>query len=157
MEKDLVKNGPFHARLRAWEVIAGIAIIGLMVLALLSCGSPSDDTPGLENVTWVLKSFGDAANPTKAVTGHEPTLTFDKSKMKIGGNNGVNSYSGDYTLNGNKLTMTNLMQTLMAGPEPLMSQETAYMKILPSIQSFEITDTLLTLTGREGVLEFLRK
>jgi heat shock protein HslJ len=158
MEKAIAENGSFNTRLRAWEVIAAIGLIGLMALTLLACSSPSGDTVKLEGITWVLKSYGDAANPTQAITGHEPTLTFDKEKMNISGNSGVNSYGGDYTVDGNKLTCSKMMQTLMASTDPaLNSQETAFMKILGSVTSFKIESRQLTITSSNGILVFSTK
>jgi heat shock protein HslJ len=158
MKKTMAENSSFNNGIRAWEIIAGIVMIGLMALALLSCTPPAGDTSNLEGVTWVLKSYGDTANPTEPITGHEPTLSFNKDTRKIGGNSGVNSYGGDYTVKVNVLTMTNIMQTLLASADPaLNSQETAYMKILHSAQSFEIENGRLTLTGSQGVLVFTQK
>jgi len=125
---------------------------------MLSCASPSGDAVKLEGVTWVLQSYGDTANPAEAITGHEPTLTFDKEKMKISGNNGVNVYGGDYAVDGTSLSISQMMQTLMASANPaLNSQETAFMKILSSATSFNIKNNQLTLTGSEGTLVFLQK
>jgi heat shock protein HslJ len=158
MEDEMTRKGSFNTRLKAWEVIAGIIMIGLVVLAPLSCVSPSGDAVKLEGVTWVLQSYGDAANPAETITGHEPTLTFDKEKMKISGNNGVNAYGGDYAVDGTSLSINQMMQTLMASANPaLNSQETAFMKILSSATSFNIKNNQLTLTGSEGTLVFLQK
>jgi heat shock protein HslJ len=158
MEDEMTRKGSFNTRLKAWEVIAGIIMIGLVVLAPLSCASPSGDAVKLEGVTWVLQSYGDTANPAEAITGHEPTLTFDKEKMKISGNNGVNVYGGDYAVDGTSLSISQMMQTLMASANPaLNSQETAFMKILSSATSFNIKNNQLTLTGSEGTLVFLQK
>ena len=105
-----------------------------------------------------MKSYGSAANPTMAIAGHEPTLTFDNEKMKLGGNGGVNGYGGDYTIDGNKLTTKDIVQTLMASTDPaLNSQENAFIKILASANSFKIENGQLTLTGNEGILVFVKK
>jgi len=58
------------------------------VLTALSCASPPGDAAKLPGVTWVLKSYGDAAQPIQAIAGHQPTLVFNKEKMTIGGNGG---------------------------------------------------------------------
>jgi heat shock protein HslJ len=158
MEKATVRKNSRTTGIKAWEVIAGIIMIVLMAITLLACASPAGDAGKLEGVTWVLKSYGDAANPTQAIIGHEPTLTFDEEKMTIGGNGGVNSYGGDYTVDGSKLTIDKMMQTLMASTdETLNTQESAYLKILGSAQSFKIADGQLTITGSQGVLVFSQK
>ncbi|RPH38833.1 MAG: META domain-containing protein [Burkholderiales bacterium] len=158
MEKTIVSNGSAIARIRTWEVIAAIALIGLVVLTALSCTSPPNDTVKLEGVTWVLKSYGEAANPTQAISGHQPTLTFDKGTMKAGGNGGVNGYGGDYTLDGNKLKFGSIVHTLMASTnEALNIQESAFFKIMDSAASFKIEAGQLTISGSEGILVFSQK
>ena len=158
MRKTKTVNGSFNTGIRAWEIIAGIVLVGLMALTLLAGTSCASDNMKLEGVTWVLKSYGDAANPTQPIAGKEPTLTFNKSTMKISGNGGVNGYGGDYAVDGSKLTTKDIVQTLMASTDPaLNSQETAFMKILASANSFKIEGGQLTLTGSQGILVFLKK
>jgi heat shock protein HslJ len=141
----------------AFEITAFITILLLTAWAGVSC-SKAQSSGKLEGITWVLKSYGDAANPTNAIPGHEPTLTFDKEQMKISGNTGVNSYGGDYTVDGNKITIDKIMQTLMASTdETLNKQEYSYTKILGAAQSYNIIDEQLTITGNQGILVFTQK
>jgi heat shock protein HslJ len=142
---------------RFFEVIAFITILSLTALAGISC-SKAQSAGNLDGLTWVLKSYGDAANPNPAITGHEPTLTFDKEKMTIGGNGGVNGYGGSYAVDGSKLTVSQIVQTLMASTnEALNIQENAFFKILRSAASFKIAGGQLTITGSEGILVFSQK
>jgi heat shock protein HslJ len=142
---------------RFFEVIAFITILSLTALAGVSC-SKAQSAGNLEGGTWVLKSYGDNANPTQAIAGHEPTLTFDKEKMTIGGSGGVNSYGGEYAVDGSKLTIDKMIQTLMASTdEALNIQESAFFKILGSAASFKIAGGQLTITGSEGILVFSQK
>jgi heat shock protein HslJ len=157
MENTTVRKDSQFTGIKVWEVIAAIIMVGLMLLTALSCASPSSATEKLEGVTWVLKSYGDAANPTMSISSHEPTLTFNKDKMTISGSSSINSFGGNYAVNGSKLTTSKIMQTLMAGAEPLMSQETAFMKILQSVQSFKVEAGQLTITGPDGILVFSQK
>jgi heat shock protein HslJ len=155
MENTNTIKKSIHARIKFWEVLALVMILGLTAVA---CVSPANADAQLEGVTWVLKSYGDTANPTAAVSGHEPTLTFDADKKTVSGNTGVNGYGGDYTLEGSKLTFGPLMQTMMASTDPaLNAQETAYTKILGSAQNYKINNGQLTITGTEGVLVFVQK
>jgi heat shock protein HslJ len=144
---------------RFFEVIAFITILSLTVLAGVSCSkAQASGSQELNGVTWVLKSFGDAANPTKSIDGHEPTLTFDKEKMTISGSGGVNSYGGEYAVDGSKLTIDKMVQTLMSSTdETLNKQENAFFKILGSAASFKIAGGQLTITGSQGILVFASK
>jgi heat shock protein HslJ len=109
----------------------------------------------LEGVTWVLKSYGDPDSLKMAVSGHEPTLTFDKDKKQISGNGGVNGYGGDYEVDGNRLTLSGIVHTLMASTDPSRNeQEAAFFQILASAESYKISGQELTITGTKGALVF---
>jgi heat shock protein HslJ len=140
-------------RIRFFEIIGVIVIFSLTVFSGISCAKASD-ADKLEGVTWVLKSYGDPNSLKAAVPDRETTLKFDKETKRVGGNGGVNSYGGDYKVDGDKLTVSNIVSTKIAGPEPVQSQENAFFRILQSAQSFKINGQELTITGTEGVLVF---
>jgi len=94
---------------------------------------------------------------TAAVADKEAWIEFKSADKTVSGNAGVNGFGGKYKIDGNKLTFDSLMQTLMAGPEPLMKQETEFMKILAPTPSFKIEGQTLTITGAEGMLVFTQK
>jgi len=144
-------------RIRLFEIFGLVAMLALTGLTCIS-NTVDANREKLESVTWVLKAYGDPDDLTAAVTGHEPTLSFDKDKGTLGGNTGVNAYAGKYSLDGNKLTVKEVYQTLIASTdERLNIQEAAYMKILNSAQRYDIDDRELTITGAEGVLVFEKK
>ena len=144
-------------RVRFFEIFGLVALLALTGIACVS-NTVNANGEKLEGVTWVLKFYGDPDNLTSAVVGHEPTLTFDKDKGKIGGNGGVNSYGGNYEIHGDELTVSDLMQTLLGSTDPALNeQENNFFKILDSTQSFNIDDGELTITGTEGVLVFKNK
>jgi heat shock protein HslJ len=136
-----------------------MAIIGVVFIRAIACTAALADVsnPDLEGSAWVLKSYGDPVALTAAVPDKEVTLTFDKENNAVTGNGGVNGYGGTYELNGHRITISNLMQTMMAGPEPLQGQEIKYFNILQSAKSYKIEGQSLTITGTEGVLVFLKK
>jgi len=62
---------------------------------------------------WILKSMnGEAASSLFSTK--VPTLNFDFDKNSVFGNGGCNSYGGNFTLSGNKLSVTNVISTMMA-------------------------------------------
>jgi heat shock protein HslJ len=142
-------------RIRLFEVVGALVLLSLTGVACVS--SLGANTDKLETGTWVLKSYGDPGNLITAVADKETTLTFDKENKEIGGNGGVNAYGGKYEADGGKLTVRDIVSTLMAGPEPLMNQEAAFFNILESAQSFDIEGQELTITGTEGVLILAQK
>ena len=133
-----------------------LAIVFMTLVGFTVAGADTTDLK-LEGVTWVLNSYGDEANLTEALPDKEATLIFYSKDKSAGGNGGVNSYGGDYTLDGGKITISNLIMTLMAGPRPLMEQETKFFNILQSAQSYKIEGHSLKITGTEGVLVFTQK
>jgi heat shock protein HslJ len=129
-------------------------------LTAVACISSAGATNAekLEGMTWVLKSYGDPDNLKQAVPGHEATLTFDKEKKEVKGNGGVNGYGGKYVVDGNKLTISDLVSTLMASTDQALNeQEAAFFQILVSAQSYKINGQELTITGIKGVLLFVVK
>jgi len=144
-------------RVRLFEIFGFVALLALTGIACISdAGNSNGDR--LEGVTWVLKSYGDPDNLTTAIAGKEPTITFDEGNSELGGNTGVNSYGGEYTVDGNNITVSDLFQTLIASTDPALNeQETRFMNILRSAQSFDIDDGELTITGTAGVLTLEKK
>jgi heat shock protein HslJ len=144
-------------RVRLFEIFGLVALLSLMGIACVS-NAVNANGEKLEGVTWVLKYYGDPDNLTAAVADKEVRLTFEKEEGRLGGNGGVNSYGGNYEADGNRLTVSDIVSTMMASTnEALNKQETAFFKILQSAQSFSIDDQELTITGTEGVLVFEEK
>jgi len=144
-------------RVRLFEIFGLVALLALTGIACVS-NTVNANGEKLAGVTWELKSYGEPSNLKTAIAGHEPTLVFNKDEGEIGGNTGVNAYGGKYNLDGNKLTVKEVYQTLIASTDPALNeQETAYMKILNSAQSFDIDNEELTITGTEGVLVLTQK
>src|SRR4030042_6529987 len=95
-------------RVRLFEILG---LVALLALTGITCVSDTGNSNGekREGVTWELKAYGEPNDLTAAVMGHEPTLSFDKDKGKIGGNGGVNSYGGNYEEDGDELTLRDIV------------------------------------------------
>ena len=121
-----------------------------MVGALaVGCSAGGEQNPELlEGKTWVaveINPYGDTVGSGEV----ESSAVFEDSA--VGGNGGVNSYSGvlDVSADG-KMTITEIVSTLMAGPEPAMSQETAFFDALARVERFEVTESELVLADGSG-------
>jgi heat shock protein HslJ len=149
-------------RVRLFEIFGLVALLALTGIACVSNAANANGDK-LEGVTWVLKYYGDPDNLTSPSVdrpgfGSAVTLTFDKEEGTASGSGGVNSYGGNYQADGNKLTISNVVRTLIASTnEALNKQENEFFKILDSAQSYDIDDGELTITGGEGVLVFEEK
>ncbi len=144
-------------RIRLFEIISATIMLSLTAMACISSvGAVNADK--LEDVTWVLKAYGEPNNLEGVIAGSDVTLTFDKDKHEVKGNGGVNGYGGNYEVDGNELTTSDIVHTMMASTDQsLNDQENAFFNILQSAQSFNIDDEQLMITGTEGVLVFLQK
>jgi heat shock protein HslJ len=110
--------------------------------------SQISDAP-LTNTEWHLVSYDNENSPTPVETGSEITLIFNKDGS-ISGSGGINRYFGSYTQTGNMVTFGTLGCTEMAGPEPLMDQESTYFRLLDSVRSFHTSGSTLGLSDVTG-------
>ena len=113
-----------------------------------------------ENTLWVLQSLGQSGNlkPLVKLNNAEVNALFDSAKGQVGGSGGVNRYTGNYELKGNKLSIPGpLAATAMAGPQPLMDQEREYLKLLQNASTYQITDGQLQIDCGEQVLIFVKR
>lgn len=131
---------------------AGAVLVGL---TLAPCGFADDAAGGqapyatsahvLVGPVWQLAEL----NGEPAAENIETSLTFSESG-EIGGNGGCNSYGGDYAVDGESLSFTNIFSTMMACPGQESPQEQTFLAALEATLSFEIVDEELLLKDREG-------
>ncbi len=123
------------------------------LIALAGCAS-GIGTPGgaLDGTRWRLVEWTlSSLNPA------DFTITAQFADGKVSGNSGVNSYSGAYkTGPSDAFSVGQIAGTEMAGPEPAMRAEGAYLTLLSQATSFEVADGRLTLydQGRNESLRF---
>jgi heat shock protein HslJ len=103
----------------------------------------------IENTNWQLLSYDNGNEQVTVAKGSKITLKFNRDGS-IGGSGGINSYFGSCTMNGNEIRFGTIGCTLMAGPGPLMDQESAYFRLLDSARSFKISGTSLVMSDAEG-------
>lgn len=144
-------------RIRPFEVFGFIIILALTVFAGVSC-TKADTDQELTGVTWVLQSYGNPDKLTTVIGDKELTLIFNKDKQEISGSGGINGYGGNYEVDGNKLTVSRIIHTLIASTnEDLNNQENRFFQILESSKTFKIDGTQLTITGSQSTLVFTGK
>ena len=129
-----------------------LAIIAVLI-ATGACSSPQG-TSGLENKKWKLESYGQEASPQEVLYGTEITVAFEGGKNQVHGLSGVNTYSGSYRINGNRLSILELAWTEMYRNDPpgVMQQEAEYLKLFEAAESFVIQNNKLKITAGERVL-----
>ncbi|MDO8688136.1 MAG: META domain-containing protein [Dehalococcoidales bacterium] len=140
-----------------WVVVS--CLMGLALLATSCTKAVPTPTLALENTVWVLKSYGESGKLQSVLPYAEVTALFDSGTTQVAGSAGVNRYFGAYKLDGNKLIIpgSTLVITAMAGPQPLMDQETEFLKSLQAAESYKIEGDKLTITCGGKVLIFTKK
>ena len=82
----------------------------------------------------------------------ETTVTLEFTPPdRAGGSDGCNNYATTYTVDGDAITFApNGISTMMACPDPIMAQATAYQAALASAATFAVADGTLTLSDASG-------
>ena len=121
----------------------------LLVVAMISlaaCNTSSSEG-SLTGSIWLLVDL----NGEPVQTGTVITAEFTEDS-RVSGNSGCNSYNTTYELSSNKIEFgEQIAATLMACPEPVMEQESAYLEALLNTTEFEIIEDELVLYGGDKV------
>lgn len=124
-------------------ILAGL-LLALALLPLAGCGATGGGA--LNGTRWRLTGWTlSSLNPA------DFTITAQFAPGRISGRSGVNSYSGSVKVGpGSAFATGTLAGTKMAGPEPAMRAESAYLTLLAQARSWERTDRGLTLKDGGG-------
>jgi heat shock protein HslJ len=113
-------------------------------------------TPPLEGTRWELITFttvdGDTAAGTSLVNGSEITAEWNSGTVR--GSAGCNQYSAPYTLEGDTLTVGDVITTRMACDGPIMEQEQTFVDALGAATALTVDGDRLVVTHPNGSLEF---
>ena len=142
------------ARLRPGLLAAALLAVALAAAVAAGCGSSSGGSGGggstsaasLAGTSWKLTGW--------SVSSQDPndfTITAEFKDGRIGGTSAVNQYGGPYTAGDDGSFSTGeLVSTMMAGPEPDMRAEQAYLKLLAEVKRFAVAGETLTLSDANG-------
>ena len=129
--------------MRLSQMLAAPLLLAVSLIALVGC-SPAGNP--LDGTQWRLHEW-----TLSSLSPRDFTITADFADGRISGTSGVNSYGGPYKLGpGDAFSVGQLAGTMMAGPEPAMRAESAYMALLGQAESYRIADGKLTLYDRGG-------
>jgi len=105
----------------------------------------------LVGTRWVLASYVNAAGETvAALADREATAEF-AADGRMGGNASCNSYFAGYTVDGDKLTISEAGSTMMAcDPPEAMQQEMDFLAALQSAATYAIAGDQLTIANEAG-------
>lgn len=137
-------------RTHIWLVVCLIIAVGM----LAACG-PVATPASLEGSHWLLESYGDPANLKLPLKEGPVTLVLNKDTGALNGSTGCNSYFGGYKVENDKLTVNgSIGSTKKACSTALMSQETYYLLLLKTAQSYRIEGDKLTIVCGASQLNY---
>lgn len=110
------------------------------------------ETP-LEDTVWVLESMGAPENPAAVETGMIITAIFSP-EGSLSGASGCNNYVASYSRQGDQMTVTQAVSTMMACTQG-MEQEAAYLKALQGAETYRIEGARLRITYDDGAGELV--
>jgi heat shock protein HslJ len=132
-----------------------LLILFAISLAISACTAENADASPSLTGTWKLSSYGTADAQTPAVEDVEAGLTFNEDGT-VTGNSGCNGLGGTYTVEGDQVTFSEVVSTLMACDDPRMAQEDAIHQVLTDTATYTIEGSTLTLTNNDMVLVLTR-
>ena len=124
----------------------GALVLVLGSIALTACASGSAN---LEGRLCRMQSYR-GADGLLLETLPDIKTTAEFTDGQVGGNAACNTYNGSYELDGDQINFGLMMTTMMACPQEVMDQETAYLVGLDQAATFEVTEDSLRILDADG-------
>jgi len=120
-----------------------LAVVGFGVLMAYAISNSGD----LEGPTWVVTEINTDGSATAPVEGTQLTATFEDGQ--VAGSAGCNNYFASYATDGEAIEIGPAGSTLMfcEQPEGTMDQEQAYLALLQSADTWDVSGDTLTLSS----------
>ncbi len=134
-----------------------LTIVDAQGKTLLALGA--EKPPVLAGATWMMTSYNNGRGGLQsALAGVEVTAIFGEDG-KLSGDSGCNTYSAAYTVDDDKVEIGPARTTRMMCAQPIMAQETAYLKALEGAATFRMERTRLVLrdAGGAAMAAFIQK
>ena len=127
-----------------WARSTAIILIGaLQLLAVVGCARGQHELDGTQ---WRLTEW-----TLSSLSAGDFDITARFADGQVSGRSGVNTYGGPYEADaGGAFSVGPLASTEMAGPEPAMRAEGAYLMLLGQAQSYRMDSGRLTLFDAGG-------
>jgi len=133
----------------------GALLTGVLVLTSTGAvvaksppASPGTSGPTLEGTPWALQQLAVDATLTEVPSDVAATLFLQDGQAS--GDAGCNTFSGDYTIDGDALTFGPMMSTMMICEGEKASTEAAYLAGFPLVASYSLDGDALSLLDGSG-------
>jgi heat shock protein HslJ len=121
-------------------------LIAALAAALLLAACGAGGGQNLAGTSWRLVE----ANGQLAPAGVEATITFEEGGQ-VSGSGGCNSYGGTYSVDGNSITFSQIISTMMAcQDEGVMALESTFLDALNAGGTFDVQGNTLTIDAANG-------
>lgn len=127
----------------------------IVMAAFAGCSSDDDDVDRtLTGGKWSLLEYRVSGTLHRSVG--TATILFETGPDVATGSTGCNTYGGDYSVDGNSLSIGSIVATEIGCVDPpgVMDQEREFLRILSAVTRFEIDDNRLRLISTDGELVF---
>jgi heat shock protein HslJ len=121
-------------------------LIATLAAALLLAACGAGGGQNLAGTSWRLVE----ANGQLVPEGVEATITFEEGGQ-VSGSGGCNSYGGTYSVDGNSITFSQIISTMMAcQDEGVMALESTFLDALNAGGTFDVQGNTLTIDAANG-------
>ncbi len=124
--------------------ISALLILPVATTILVACSAndPTEPVPQIKDTSWAL--------PQDSKDGCDAAPYIEFSATKVTGDMGCNSFSGEYTLKGNKITFKNTAATLRMCDPKTMQIEAKMQKLLTDARRVRGNEKELTFLDAKG-------
>ncbi len=120
-----------------------ILMFVVMVMTLMACGSKTELKDSLIGKTFTLDETVVLEEQGEEVSF---TLTFEDGRVS---GRALNNFNANFEIDGDKIEISPMATTLMAGPEKLMQREAEYLMDLTNAKTISLEENKLTITTEE--------
>jgi heat shock protein HslJ len=139
------------------RIFLGIMLV-MIILSFSLTGCREPDASSMQDSRWILLSYGDPETPYAVLPDTQVTARFNSGTKQLRGSGGCNTYTGEYEIEENSLTVTGpFAVTEMWCGDEIGAQESAYLDILLAAESYEIDENILQIHCGNDVLYFERE
>ncbi len=126
-------------------------VAAVISLAVAGCAAREANTDPLAGSRWRIIALDGAPVDTVA----QPAPTLEIEPEQIGGDTGVNRYSGAATIANDHLRIGALISTRRAGPQAAMERERILLLALGAVRTWNLADGRLRLMDGDGAIRLV--